>query len=115
QRESGAVPVADPSAENLKDQVRIGKGGEDQPDLGIREIQFLPEDGRGGADVDAIDVRDAVHQTQQDQDLRRRRYCLFLAHRVETIGSVFFAGASELRAASTPPALWGTPATRRPI
>jgi hypothetical protein len=46
----------------LKNQIRVGKRGKHQADFGLIEIEILCESDSGGADVDAIQVGDEIHE-----------------------------------------------------
>ena len=67
QRLSRAKSIGHPSADDLKQEVRIGKHGKDQPDLRIGEAQLGLEDGRSRADVYPDDVINQIHQAEEDQ------------------------------------------------
>ena len=65
QRASRTHSIAKPSAEHLKQDIRIGEGREDKSELRVRETELTSDLTRRGRDVHAIDVGDQVHQAQQ--------------------------------------------------
>jgi len=68
ERPACAKSVADPTADDLKNQIRVGKRGKYQANFSLIEIEILCEPHCGGADVDTIQVGDEVHEAQQPQD-----------------------------------------------
>ena len=72
QRSPRAESVADPAADDLKQQIGIRERRKDEADLRVGKAEFLAELNRRGADVDAIDIGDEVHQAQQSEHACRR-------------------------------------------
>src|SRR5262245_5039782 len=72
QRPARSESIAYPSPEHLKREIGVSEDGEDQAILSGRQGQLAPDVAGRGRDVHAIDVRDQVHQTQEEQDETRR-------------------------------------------
>ncbi len=64
--------IADPAAEHLKQQIGIGEGRKHKAKLGIRQLQFALDGRRGGADIDAIDVGNEIHDAKKREHHMRR-------------------------------------------
>jgi len=62
ERSACSESVADPAADDLKNQIRVGKRGKHQTNFSLVEIEILGESYGGGADVDTIQVGDEVHE-----------------------------------------------------
>ena len=80
QRAPRTEAIADPAAEDLKEQIRIAERRLQEAELRVRQPELFLNVARGGRDVDPIDVRDQVHHAQQTEDDRTRRRRL-QAHR----------------------------------
>jgi hypothetical protein len=75
-----AEAIADPAAEDLKEQIGIAERRLQEAELRVRQPELFLNVARGGRDVDSIDVRDQVHRAQQTEHHRTRRRRL-QAHR----------------------------------
>jgi hypothetical protein len=62
ERSSRAESVADPAADDLKNQIGVRKRGKHQTNFSLIEIEIPCESYGGGADVDTIQVGDEVHE-----------------------------------------------------
>ena len=68
QRPPRTEAIADPSAEDLKEDVRVSERRRDVSPLRRRQVQFLPDLAGRRRDIRAIDVRDEIHQAQEPKD-----------------------------------------------
>src|SRR6202043_1749367 len=59
--------VADPAADHLEQQIRIGEGREHQPKLGIAEVKCPLNLAGRRADVHPVDIGDEVHYAEHRQ------------------------------------------------
>src|SRR6202041_4065783 len=59
--------VADPAADHLEQEIRIGEGREHQTELGIAEVKFPLNLAGRRADVDRADMGDEVHDAEHRQ------------------------------------------------
>jgi hypothetical protein len=57
-----AEAVAEPAADDLKHQVRVGEGREYEAYLSLIETKFPAEAFRSRADIDPVNVCDQVHE-----------------------------------------------------
>src|SRR5439155_18331561 len=73
QRQTRSETVAYPTSNDLEEQIRIGKCGKNKSHLGVVEVKILLEYRSSCAHVHSIDVRDPIHETNQNQHLRGRR------------------------------------------
>ena len=73
QRERKPRPkfVANPSAEQLDQRIRIGVSGEREAQFGVGQLEVGPDRPGSGGDVHAIDVKNEVHDAQQGEDAIR--------------------------------------------
>jgi len=71
QRLARPETIADPAADHLEQQIRIGEGREDEAELGVREAQLLLDLARRRADVHPVDIGDEIHRAEHRQhDMR---------------------------------------------
>ncbi len=72
QRPARSESIAYPPPEHLEREIGVTEDREDQAILRGRQGQLASDFAGGRRDVHAIDVRDQVHQTQEEQDETRR-------------------------------------------
>jgi hypothetical protein len=61
-------PITDPTADDLEESVSDAESREDIAIVGRGEIELLAELNRCCRDVHPVDIRDHVHQTQQEKN-----------------------------------------------
>jgi hypothetical protein len=63
--------IADPAADNLKQQIGIGEGREYEAQLRIGEVKLLLNLACRGTDIHPVDIGDEIHRAQHRQhDMR---------------------------------------------
>lgn len=65
---SRAETVAYPATDDLENRVENGEGRKNETNLRVAKMKIRFDEGRGGGDVDPIDVQDQVHGAQQTEN-----------------------------------------------
>ena len=64
ERQTRTELITEPAADQLKDRIRIGKGGKRETERGVAEAEIFLDKRRCGRDIYPVDVKDEIHQAQ---------------------------------------------------